>query len=220
MIDSPDEFSAVHREIGNYPVATGPGRSLLLRRSYNASVQDVWHACTAPERLGRWLAPVTGDLTPGGTFQVQGQASGKILVCDEPHLLKVTWEYGPDSITEVELRIAENADRGTVLELRHTSPTETVDEIVRRMGPIGPIGIGGGWDLTLLALGRLLRERDFDATRWRETPEAREITIRSYHAWGAASQAVWGLSNDDIAKVVDFAVQQLTPTSRSGPATH
>ncbi|MBB4931186.1 uncharacterized protein YndB with AHSA1/START domain [Lipingzhangella halophila] len=151
MTDAPNEFSAVHREIGDYPVATGAGRSLLLRRPYDASVQDVWHACTTPERLGRWLAPVTGDLAPGGTFRVEGQASGRILVCQEPHLLKVTWEYGPDSVTEVELRLAENADGGTVLELRHTSPTETVDE---------------------------------------------------------------------IAKVVDFAVQQFTPGSRNSPTDH
>lgn len=209
MIDITGQINAVHRTIDNYQVATGPGRSLLLRRTYDASIEDLWDACTTTERISRWLAPVTGDLRPGGSFQVDGHASGTILSCQAPHLLKVTWEYGPDSVTEVELRLAEQDEGGTVLELRHTSPTETVDEIVRRMGPIGPVSIGGGWDLALVTLDRLLCEQDLDLTRWKATPQAREFTVRSYQAWGAASQAVWGISDKDIAAVVEFAARQL-----------
>jgi hypothetical protein len=32
MIDIVNQINATHREIGNQPVATGPGRSVLLRR--------------------------------------------------------------------------------------------------------------------------------------------------------------------------------------------
>jgi uncharacterized protein YndB with AHSA1/START domain len=214
MIDITDQINAVHRKIGDYPVAAGPGRSLLLRRAYEAPIEDLWDACTTAERISRWLAPVTGDLRPGGSFTVKGQASGTILHCDAPHLLKVTWEYGPESVTEVELRLTEHDAGGAVLELRHTSPTETVDEIVSRMGPIGPVGIGSGWDLALLALDRLLCDQDFDPAQWKDTPQAREFTVRSYHAWGAESQAVWGLSDEEITKVIEFLAQQPPSSAR------
>ncbi|WP_217518286.1 hypothetical protein [Streptomyces lunaelactis] len=62
MIGFVDRINAARREVGNHPVATGEGRSLLLRRSYDASIEDVWNACTDPDRISRWLAPVTGDL--------------------------------------------------------------------------------------------------------------------------------------------------------------
>jgi uncharacterized protein YndB with AHSA1/START domain len=208
MADITDPTDAVQRKIDDYPVAAGPGRSLVLRRVYDTPVDDLWDACTTPVRIGRWLAPVTGDLRPGGSFTVEGQATGTVLHCDAPHLLAVTWEYGPDSVTEVELRLTEHDGGGAVLELRHTSPTETVDELVRRMGPVGPIGIGADWDLALAALDGLLSDQDFDPVWWKDTPQARELTARSHQAWGAESQAVWGLSDEDIAKVIAF-VQRL-----------
>ena len=33
---------------------------------YDTSIDDLWQACTAPERLARWSAEVTGDLRVGG----------------------------------------------------------------------------------------------------------------------------------------------------------
>jgi uncharacterized protein YndB with AHSA1/START domain len=63
---------------GGHPVATGEGRSLLLRRSYDAPIEDVWSACTEPDRIGRWLAPIDGDLRLDGMFQLKDNAGGKI----------------------------------------------------------------------------------------------------------------------------------------------
>lgn len=117
MIDIVNQINATHREIGNSPVATGEGRSLLLRRSYDAAIEDVWDACTTPDRISRWLAPITGDLRPGGTFQLEGNAAGQILHCEEPHLLKVTWAMGEGMVTEVEVRLSRGPDSDTVLEL-------------------------------------------------------------------------------------------------------
>jgi uncharacterized protein YndB with AHSA1/START domain len=99
-----DQLNLTHREIRDHPVRVGEGRSLLLRRSYDASIEDVWDACTNPDRIGRWLAPVTGDLRLGGRFEVEGNAAGTVLLCVRPSLLKVTWEYAADSVTEVEIR--------------------------------------------------------------------------------------------------------------------
>ena len=54
MIDIIHQINATHRGIGNQPVAAGAGRSLLLlRRTYDASIEDVWSACTDPDRTNR-----------------------------------------------------------------------------------------------------------------------------------------------------------------------
>lgn len=121
---------------------------------------------------------------PGGSFHVEGSAAGRVLRCEEPNLLKVTWEYGPDSITEVEIRLSKGPGGGTIVELEHASPAQTADTLVRSQGPVGPVGIGGGWDLALIGLDRVLHGEDFDAAAWKSTPESREYAIRSYHAWG------------------------------------
>lgn len=68
MIDIVNQTSATQREIGNQPVAVGSGRSLLLRRTYDATIEAVWSACTDPDRIGRRLTPIDGDLRLGGTI--------------------------------------------------------------------------------------------------------------------------------------------------------
>lgn len=217
MIDIVNQINATHREIGDQAVASGAGRSLLLRRSYDAAVEDVWNACTDPDRISRWLGPIEGDLRLGGTYQLKDNAGGEIVRCEEPHLIKVTWSLGEGMMTEVEVRLAPGDDGGTVMELEHASPAEIVDEMVRAYGPGGTIGIGGGWDLTLLALDRFLNGATFDPATWEDTPEAREFATRSCHAWGPAIQAAWGTSDDDLAAAIAFGVQHFAPeTSEDG----
>jgi hypothetical protein len=94
MIDIVNQVNTTHRALGEMPVASGAGRSLLLQRIYDATVEDVWDACTDPERLSRWLGPVGGDFRLGGSFQLKDNASGEILRCEPPQLLKVTWALG------------------------------------------------------------------------------------------------------------------------------
>ncbi|MFI6476699.1 SRPBCC domain-containing protein [Nonomuraea sp. NPDC050663] len=216
MIDIVNQINATTREIGEHPVAEGAGRSLVLRRTYDAAIDDVWDACTDPERLSRWLAPVEGDLRLGGAFQLKDNAGGKILRCEEPRLLKVTWSLGEGMDTEVELRLTPGEGESTDLELVHSSPAVIVDEMVRAYGPGGTIGIGGGWDLTLLGLDLHLTGADFDPATWEDSAEAREFATRSCHAWGAAVQAAWGVSDEDVAAAVAFGVQHFAPQAGPG----
>lgn len=211
MIDIVNQINAVHREVGTHPVSTGAGRSLLLRRTYDAPLDDVWDACTDPRRLARWLGQVDGDLRLGGTFQLKDNAGGQILRCEAPHLLAVTWSFGGGMDTEVELRLTPGPDGTTVLELEHSSPADVVDELVRQYGPGGTIGIGGGWDLALLGLNLHLHGTDLDPATWEDAPEAKDFATRSCHAWGAAIQAAWGTGDDDIAAAIAFGVQQFAP---------
>ncbi|GLY81356.1 activator of HSP90 ATPase [Actinoallomurus iriomotensis] len=212
VIDIVSQVNATHREIGDLPVATGEGRSLLLRRGYDAPVEDVWNACTDPGRIGRWLAPIEGDLRLGGTYRLRNNAGGEILHCEEPRLLKVTWCLGEGMETEVEVRLAPDGEGGAILELEHASPAEIVDELVRAYGPGGTVGIGCGWDLALLGLDLFLHDVEFDPATWGTRSEAREFATRSCHAWGAAIQAAWGTSDEDLAVAVAFGVHHYAPS--------
>jgi uncharacterized protein YndB with AHSA1/START domain len=211
VIDIVSQINAAHREIGNQPVQTGEGRSLLLRRTYRATIEDVWSACTDPERIGRWLAPVDGDLRLGGTFQLKDNAGGEILRCEPPRLLKVTWAFGEGMRTEVELRLAPGDGGGTVLELDHASPAEVVDELVRSYGPGGTIGVGGGWDLALLGLDLHLHGADLDPATWQDATDVQQFAAGSCRAWGSVIQAAWGTTDDDIAAGIAFGVRHFAP---------
>ncbi|MGP3915025.1 SRPBCC domain-containing protein [Nonomuraea sp. 10N515B] len=216
MIDIVNQINATHREIGNRPVAAGEGRSLLLRRAYDAVIEDVWSACTDPDRISRWLAPIEGDLRLGGTFQLKDNAGGEILRCEEPHLIKVTWALGEGMGTELEVRLARGDDGGTVLELEHAAPAEIVDEMARTYGPGATIGIGCGWDLALLGLDLFLHGTTFDPATWGDTSEEKEFAARSCRAWGPVIQAAWGTSDDDIAAAIAFAEQHYAPEATGG----
>ncbi|MFI5959208.1 SRPBCC domain-containing protein [Cryptosporangium sp. NPDC051539] len=93
-MDIPSEIKAIHRAVTLRPAdAEVPEETVavLLRREYDAEIEDVWNALTDPERIRRWFLPVSGDLTVGGTFQLEGNAGGEILDCEPPQRLKVTF---------------------------------------------------------------------------------------------------------------------------------
>src|SRR4051812_39384460 len=107
MIDIVNQINNIRREVGTGQLAGDEVRKVLLRRRYEATVDDVWDACTNGDRIGRWFLPVTGDLRPGGRYQLQGNAGGEILRCEPPSLLRVTWVMGEGPRSEVEVRLAE-----------------------------------------------------------------------------------------------------------------
>lgn len=210
MIDVIQQINATHRAIGDLHVAGEPGRSVLLRRTYAADVEDVWDACTNPDRVARWMGPVTGDLRLGGTFQVEDNAGGEILECERPRHLRLTWVLGEGMTTDVELRLAPG-DAGTVLELEHTTPAAVLDELVRAYGPGGTIGIGGGWDIALVGLDLHLRQVEYDPATWEATPEVQEFARRSCEAWGPVVQDAWQVSDKDTAAAVAFGASHFAP---------
>jgi uncharacterized protein YndB with AHSA1/START domain len=202
-------INAVHREVGGKRIPAGAGRTLRLRRSYAAGIEDVWDACTNPERLGRWFLPVTGDLQLGGKYQLEGNAGGEIVRCEPPTLLKVTWVFGENTtekdIGEVELRLSAEAADKTVLELEHAAviPPEF-------WGQFGPGAAGVGWDTTLYGLAEHLRGAEFDESTWQHTPEAKELLTLSSKAWGVAHAAAGG-SPDEVAAAVEATTNFYAP---------
>lgn len=137
----------VTREVRSSSRDGQPTRVAVARRGYDTELADLWDALTNPERLPRWFLPVTGDLSVGGRYQVEGNASGVVEVCDAPTSFSVTWENGP-MVSWLTVTLSPSGD-GTVLELVHEAPV--MPELWDQFGP-GAVGVG--WDLALLGLAR------------------------------------------------------------------
>jgi uncharacterized protein YndB with AHSA1/START domain len=82
---------------------------------YDTDIDDLWEACTTPERLARWIAELSGDLRVGGsiyaTFISTWTGPGRIEICDAPHHLLLTMEPGTDDEAELEAWLTEEGDR-------------------------------------------------------------------------------------------------------------
>lgn len=184
MIDITAQINATRRAVAAGRAGADQSRTVRLRRRYDAPVEDVWDACTSPERIARWFLPLTGDLRPGGSYQLEGNAGGEILRCEPPRLLRVTWVFGDAPPSEVEVRLSPGDDQDTVLELEHTM------RVTPLWDKFGPGAVGVGWDLALLGLGRYLTGLENpDARSWPRSAEGREFITSSSLAWGAAHQA-------------------------------
>ena len=149
MLEASEHVNAVTRTVGSRTFRAGEARTVQLGRTYDAPVEDVWDACTNPERLPRWFLPVSGELHEGGRYQVEGNAGGLIERCEPPRSFVATWEFG-GQVSWIELRLTEAAEGGTRLELEHIS------HVNDHWAQFGPGAVGVGWDLALLGLTKHL----------------------------------------------------------------
>src|ERR1051325_1329587 len=110
-------IGAEFRELADRERDGKPAKAVVAARTYDTSVEDLWDALTNPERIPRWFSPVTGELRPGGRYQVQGNAGGVIRRGEPPRLFDLTWEFaGATSWVTVTL---EPAGEGARLTLEH-----------------------------------------------------------------------------------------------------
>jgi uncharacterized protein YndB with AHSA1/START domain len=82
---------------------------------YDTDIDDLWQACTTPERLARWIARVDGELRVGGTIQAVFTSSwtgpGRVEVCSAPHHLLLTMEPGTDDEGQIEAWLTEEGSQ-------------------------------------------------------------------------------------------------------------
>src|SRR5688572_25977321 len=119
-IDIAAALGAVARGVASREHEGRPARVVVAARTYDTAIDDLWDALTNAERIPRWFLPVSGDLRPGGRYQLQGNAGGEITTCEPPSHLGVTWEYGSE-VSWVTVRLAEEATGRTRLELEHVA---------------------------------------------------------------------------------------------------
>ena len=211
MIDIASQLSAIHREVEAQSPADGSGErvSVLMRRNYGAPIGDVWDAVTQPDRIKRWFMPISGDLRPGGAFQLEGNAGGEILTCEPPRLLKVTFG-GPASLVEV--RLTAHGDDATVLELEHTVPIEMAQS------GAGALYVGPGWDGALLGLGLFLRgEVAGDPVAAASSLEVQRFSERSVEAWAEVVKGSGTATAEQLAAATQVSLAQFAPDLTTPP---
>ena len=188
MIDVTEQISAVERRIGDRTLPAGQARVLTIAQTYDAPVDDVFDACTNPERIPRWFLPVSGDLSLGGRYQLEGNAGGTVERCDPPHGFAATWEFG-DEVSWIEVRLREAGPGRTRFELEHVAH---VDD--QRWAEYGPGAVGIGWDLALVGLTSHFAAAGEGvdpaaAAEWMASDEGRRFVTESSGSWTEASMA-------------------------------
>jgi uncharacterized protein YndB with AHSA1/START domain len=182
-IDVTRAIGAVTREVASRDHEGQPARVVIVSRTYDTGIEDVWDAITSAERIPRWFAPVTGDLRLGGRYQIQGNAGGTITGCDPPRSFALTWEFA-GATSWVTVRLDEQGDR-TRMVLEHIARP---DEHWERFGP-GATGVG--WELGLLGLaehlGGAARVKPENAMEWMASEEARTFMTLSNDGWRRAA---------------------------------
>jgi uncharacterized protein YndB with AHSA1/START domain len=150
-----EDVTKTRHELYRRQIAAGEARCAVFRRTYDAPIEDVWDACTDPQRLRRWYAPVVGDLRVGGTFTQGDFGSGRILHCEAPRLLTVALGGGDPAPDEIELRLRAAADGTTVLEFEHATTIDTHEIGGQVFDAV--YCMGGGYGPRLVTLDRHLR---------------------------------------------------------------
>jgi uncharacterized protein YndB with AHSA1/START domain len=168
-----------------------PAKAILASRTFDTDAADLWDAVTNPARIPRWLGPISGELRLGGSYQIEGNASGTITACDPPSRLALTWEFA-GQVSWVAARLVPEADR-TRLELEHWAHVdlENADDHWNQFGP----GAGGvGWELGFVGLARHVAEPEATSTadeglEWMVSAEAKEFYRIASEAWACAAIA-------------------------------
>jgi uncharacterized protein YndB with AHSA1/START domain len=176
---------AITREVQGRDHEGRPARVVVATCTYETDIKDVWDAITNAERLPKWFLPISGDLRLGGRYQLQGNASGQITVCEPPRSLAVTWEFG-GQVSWVQVRLTALSDGRTRLKLEHI--VGVPDEVLNQYGP-GAVGVG--WDLAIMGLGRHLSTGapidPQQAAAWSASEEGKVFVRRSSDEWCRAS---------------------------------
>ena len=182
-LDVETHLGAVDRIVSS-PVRDGqPARAVTLCRTYATAVDDLWDALTNGDRIPRWFMPVSGDLEPGGRYQLEGNAGGVITACEPPSRVAVTWEFGGD-VSWVEVGVADEGAGRVRLTLTHTA---LLSEHWERYGP-GAVGVG--WEMGLLGLARHIARPDgpkLDAVEFAASRDGKALLVGSSERWGEAA---------------------------------
>ena len=187
-------LGAVERSVSSLERDGKPARAITLSRGFAATIEDLWNAATHRDRIPRWFLPVTGDLAPGGRYQLEGNAGGVITECEELSRFALTWEFGGD-VSWVEVRFAADGAGGARLTLTHTAL------LSEHWDAYGPGATGVGWEMGLLGMALYLAAPDepkMDAAAFGASPEGRALIAGSSERWGQAGVA--GGTDPDAAR--------------------
>lgn len=188
--DTVAQAAMVVRKVEDVTHEGQPARAVVASRDYPTDIADLWNAITEKDRIPRWFAPVDGDLSLGGKYQIKGNAGGTVTACDPPRSFALTWEFG-GGVSWVEVELAAAGGDRTRLTLRHIAPLD--DKSEEFWDRFGPGAVGVGWDLSLMGLGWHIETGEsnerFAEETWALSDEGKAFATWSSEAWAAASIA-------------------------------
>lgn len=156
-----------------------PASAVGLSRSFDTTLEDLWDAVTDADRIPRWFAPVTGNLEPGGRYQVEGNAGGGIVACESLSHFGLTWEFAGDT-SWVEVQVWEEEAGRVGLALTHTA---LLSEHWEQFGA-GAVGVG--WETAFLGLALHLADPSWpkpDVEEFAFSEEGRAFIHGSSEGW-------------------------------------
>ena len=183
------QAGAVERKVVSMEWEGKPARAVVAARSYPTGIADLWQAITEADRIARWFMPISGDLRPGGRFQLEGNAGGTINRCEAPELLAVTWEFG-GGMSWVNVRLDAEREGSTRLTLEHIAHEDEAG--LKFWEQFGPGAVGVGWDLGLMGLFRHLESPDATLPKEADlltSPEGQVLAARLSGGWREADIA-------------------------------
>lgn len=160
--------------------STRAEHTVTLEQTFSTTIEDLWDACTNPQRLHRWFEHIEGELVEGGRYRLTGSGTtGTIEQCDRPRALRITWEFGHDT-SKIQLNLAP-AGEGTTLSLRHTVSDN------EHWKAYGPAATGIGWDGAFLTLSLFLagddRSQPEEMAKLTATDEGKEFIDQAAQSW-------------------------------------
>jgi uncharacterized protein YndB with AHSA1/START domain len=158
---------------GTMRTLAGNRGAIRVEALYDTDIDDLWEACTTPERLARWIADVEGDLRLGGEFQARftsgWHGTGRVQECEPPqHLVVLTRQEGELDECVIEATLSSEGNRTSLVIEERGVPVEDLP------------AYGAGWQVHLEDLGaHLVGEARCDMkARWDELIVSyREVVI-------------------------------------------
>lgn len=223
--------------IGSMRTLDGTRGAVRVEDVFDTDIDDLWEACTKPERLARWIAEVSGDLRVGGEFQARftsaWEGTGRVEACEPPRrLLVVTRQTGESDEQVIEATLSSAGDKTILVVEERGIPTEYLADY------------GAGWQVQVEDLAAFLAGRglcDMKA-RWDElipayrqmaSPDVRHAAaqrhhgeragrdragkvLRRDHRWVAQGNPHWAgrPRSDSGRRTGDAAQHQLIPAVR------
>jgi uncharacterized protein YndB with AHSA1/START domain len=151
--------------VGTMRSLDGTRGAVRVEDVYDTDLDDLWEACTNPDRLARWIAQVSGDLHVGGSihavFTSTWTGPGRIDVCEKPHHLLITTEPDTEDEAQIEAWLTEEGRKTRLVVEERGLPRERLHFH------------GAGWQAHLEDLARSLGGEAADGPEpWTEqTPE-------------------------------------------------
>lgn len=150
---------------------------LVFERDYAAGLDDVWSACTDPDRLQNFFGTFDGDppRSVGAEFRVDlggesDRAVGVVTTCEPKTRIAYDWSWQGERTSHVEVTFSAG-ERSTTVKIVH-----------RLSEPDHVVGYGGGWEQMLAALGAEAGTESYDAAAYQRVEEAANDEWRRLHA--------------------------------------